>query len=527
MNFNTEIISPLELILDENNPRFIVPPNSNEEDIIKYLLQYEQVNDLIQGININKGLLVGERIIVFQENNKYIVAEGNRRTCACKLILNKELIPSEYREGFPEISSETIKNISKIPVDIVKNKNEALNSMGTKHISGVKGWASYSKMQFFAVQFNNNNSIKDLSLLTSVPESKITEYIKSFKLISYAKSLNIWSATETNDLFDFHYDKVTIFPRALNIKSNILGASVSKILEIKYDEKTLDPSSQAPEELFNYCIYQLVKHSYDEKSKFNTRSEIDEITEVIEVLKQYKITGTISKEIPLINQNKEDVIIVDSVDKEKDTTKTSSDNDVNKKDKAVIKEKTSNIIKNNPKGIDNNKSDISKIKRPKPQKYKRPIFPKFFSTLTWPTVNASDYENSGLIYLCNEIVNISKSDDYKKYPISATILARSLFEQTLIYHLKKVNKYDKFAKGFNGRVPPLDRIIDYYKKDLFNIFNDDNIIRSFSIFTKSDANKDYFDMVIHNPQLIKANPYNLDVLAESGLKGFINSVLNL
>ncbi|MBU3193450.1 hypothetical protein [Clostridium algidicarnis] len=532
MNFITKIISPSELILDENNPRFIVPPNSNEEDIIKYLLQYEQIIELIQGININKGLLVGERIIIFKKNNKYIVAEGNRRTCACKLMLNKELIPSEYRKTFPEISSETIKNIYKIPVDIVKDKNEALNSMGTKHISGVREWSSYSKMQFFALQFNNNNSTKDLSLLTSVPESKIIEYIKSFKLISYAKSLNIWSSTEINDLFDFHVDKATIFPRALNIKSNILDNSVSKILEIQYDEDTLLPSSKAPKELFNYCIYQLVKHSYDEKDKFNTRSKIDEITEVIEALKEYKKTGKVSKEIQIISENKEDAIINSSIYKEKNTINSSPNNDVtdiNEKDKKIVKKQPLDNIegKNNAKIISNNKSDINKIKRPKPQKYKRPISPKFFSTLTWSTVNAKDSENSGLIDLCNEIVNISKSNDYKKYPISATILARSLFEQTLVYHLKKINKYDKLLGGNNGRVPPLDKIISYYKKNLVNIFEDKDIQRTFLIIADSEGNKHYFDMVIHNPQLVKANPDNLDALAEFAFRGFIDSVLNL
>ena len=48
------------------------------------------------------------------QDGNLIVAEGNRRICACKLLLNRKLIPDEYKSSFPKVSSETIENITSI-----------------------------------------------------------------------------------------------------------------------------------------------------------------------------------------------------------------------------------------------------------------------------------------------------------------------------------------------------------------------------------------------------------------------------
>lgn len=87
-------ISPLDVALDRENPRINVEASDQESDIIRKLIRYEEVPDLARKI-ANTGLLPGERIIVVRENDQWVVLEGNRRICACKLLLSPQRIPAE------------------------------------------------------------------------------------------------------------------------------------------------------------------------------------------------------------------------------------------------------------------------------------------------------------------------------------------------------------------------------------------------------------------------------------------------
>ena len=104
---------------------------------------------------------------------------------------------------------------------------------------------------------------------------------------------------------------------------------------------------------------------------------------------------------------------------------------------------------------------------------------------------------------------------------------RALFEQTLKYFLINNNKYEKLKNQNNGRTPTLEKMIETTKKDHSNLFNKKaNLSRCFKTFADSTGTKDYFDMVIHNPQLVKADFNIILSIANAGLRGFIQSVLN-
>jgi len=101
-NWRKARIKPLDIALDRDNPRINVEPSDKESDIIRKLIKYEDVVDLARKI-AKTGLLPGERIITVQENGQWVVLEGNRRICACKLLLSPNLVPVEYRKTFPTI----------------------------------------------------------------------------------------------------------------------------------------------------------------------------------------------------------------------------------------------------------------------------------------------------------------------------------------------------------------------------------------------------------------------------------------
>ncbi|MDY0194409.1 MAG: hypothetical protein RBR93_12945, partial [Aliarcobacter butzleri] len=116
----------LDLQLDSQNPRFFDGDKiRSEPEIIKYLLDYEEIIPLAKEINDYGGLLLGERLICTIENEKYVVLEGNRRCTACKLLLNPKLIPSEFKNNFPHIKKETRDNIEEAEIDIITSRDEA------------------------------------------------------------------------------------------------------------------------------------------------------------------------------------------------------------------------------------------------------------------------------------------------------------------------------------------------------------------------------------------------------------------
>ena len=112
------------------------------------LLKYEEVTDLAKKL-AEGGLLPGERPIVVKENGQYIVLEGNRRICASKLLLNRELIPPEYRRGFPTITTaDQVELLKKIKVDVSPDRRTAEPILTLRHTeSGIKRWKPVARMR--------------------------------------------------------------------------------------------------------------------------------------------------------------------------------------------------------------------------------------------------------------------------------------------------------------------------------------------------------------------------------------------
>ena len=83
-----------QLFIDTDNPRH--EPILDEKEIIKIMLEKEGVEALAKDIvdqgSLNPLEMVG---VIAKDNENYIVVEGNRRTCALKLITDPSLAPND------------------------------------------------------------------------------------------------------------------------------------------------------------------------------------------------------------------------------------------------------------------------------------------------------------------------------------------------------------------------------------------------------------------------------------------------
>ena len=91
------------IFLDQNNPRH--KPYETQAEVIDYLCNHESILSLARDIAEN-GLNPIEQFSLIPDEDSgesaltYVVAEGNRRICALKLLHDPDLAPAKLRNGF-------------------------------------------------------------------------------------------------------------------------------------------------------------------------------------------------------------------------------------------------------------------------------------------------------------------------------------------------------------------------------------------------------------------------------------------
>ena len=197
--FDTVVLNPLEINLDFNNPRFSMFDFDNEEDIVKYLVDFEQIKELAFQISENGYNTIGERIIVLESRNtgkiNYTVLEGNRRIASLKLLFQySSLLTSSERKKL-EKSNLNIKDFE-VSCDVVKEdtRDKALFKISAKHVDGIKTWSPTDKRVFYHNLYtqyrkkglSSGEALDEIEKIT--PERK-NEIKKAIKELNYLTSV--------------------------------------------------------------------------------------------------------------------------------------------------------------------------------------------------------------------------------------------------------------------------------------------------------------------------------------------------
>ncbi|MGG3943386.1 hypothetical protein ABEV54_18325 [Peribacillus psychrosaccharolyticus] len=191
MAYKTIKVTPLNLVLDEMNPRFVTKNSNNltQVKIMEYLINFEDVIQLAKEINDYNGLVAGERLLVIKENSQYKVLEGNRRTAAMHLLLNPTSIPPGISNArlkqIPKINSTCLNNISNIEIDVVDSRDDAIYSLSKRHIDGIKRWSQISKMFFYKNLFEQGKKLTELKEFTGESTGTITTQLKKYNFLRF------------------------------------------------------------------------------------------------------------------------------------------------------------------------------------------------------------------------------------------------------------------------------------------------------------------------------------------------------
>lgn len=147
-------VSLNRLHLDPRNPRH--DPIEDEEKIISHLLRTEKVQALAKSIVENGGISPLDAIGVIEMTDNpghFIVAEGNRRTCALKVLADPKKAPSATAQKYFRSLAERATLPKSFSVVIFPDKEAARPWMELRHLgpqdgAGMKSWNAVQKTRF-------------------------------------------------------------------------------------------------------------------------------------------------------------------------------------------------------------------------------------------------------------------------------------------------------------------------------------------------------------------------------------------
>ena len=144
----------IELLeFDKKNPRLPTSVrNKDDASILKYLATETSIENLMTSIGEN-GFFSGEAMVVTPHESKYTVIEGNRRLTALRLLQDPDIvkIPSIDRAAGDAANKPT-----EVPVFVVHSREDTLQYLGFRHISGVQRWDPLAKARYLEFLFDRS-----------------------------------------------------------------------------------------------------------------------------------------------------------------------------------------------------------------------------------------------------------------------------------------------------------------------------------------------------------------------------------
>ena len=175
---------PVErLKLDLRNPRAPDEQFSSQDEVLEYLLNFVDLNELIQSI-LGSGWLDYEPLIVLGDDNT--VLEGNRRLAALRILKDSEL-RRRLKIGLDE---EPTPNAlpSTVRIRRVGSRSEARDYIGFKHINGAFKWDALAKAKYAAEWFHEGHDIKQISRRLGDGHNTVIRLVNGWSVLSQSLS---------------------------------------------------------------------------------------------------------------------------------------------------------------------------------------------------------------------------------------------------------------------------------------------------------------------------------------------------
>ncbi|MCL2000072.1 MAG: ParB/RepB/Spo0J family partition protein [Planctomycetes bacterium] len=194
-----------DLHFDTKNPRlaeFDEESHSSEDNLLSTLWMAMDVEELVQSIAAN-GFFKHEPLIVVNEDDRFVVIEGNRRLAAVKVLLLGQL-PQGCSGQLPTLDDPKRKTLLKLPT-LQMSREEAWRYLGFKHVNGPVKWSGYAKAQYIAnVHHDYGISLSDIAKQIGDRNLTVQRLYRGFMAMKQAEQAKVYD-------FEDRYNKRLAF----------------------------------------------------------------------------------------------------------------------------------------------------------------------------------------------------------------------------------------------------------------------------------------------------------------------------
>jgi hypothetical protein len=192
--------APLRLLVfDPDNPRFVPShevESSSDAEIVLALYRVADLGELVQSI-ATSGYVDIEPLVVLQEREgQLITLEGNRRLAALKLLTDPQLA-RDVGVDLPEVSAQVQSTFQEVTVYRVRDREEARDFIGFKHINGPHRWDSFAKARFAALWFEREKdrglSLREIARRMGDRHDTIQRMVAGLYVLQQAERAGIFS----------------------------------------------------------------------------------------------------------------------------------------------------------------------------------------------------------------------------------------------------------------------------------------------------------------------------------------------
>lgn len=140
-----------QLHFDPLNPRLPKSVDgSDDQAVLEWMLQDAGLVELMGSIAV-KGYFPAEPLLVMpaQERDGYLVLEGNRRLAAVLLLLEPTRAPRR-KNAVIQMTEQSVDReaLRELPCAVFKQREEVLDYLGYRHITGIKQWEPAAKARY-------------------------------------------------------------------------------------------------------------------------------------------------------------------------------------------------------------------------------------------------------------------------------------------------------------------------------------------------------------------------------------------
>lgn len=188
------------LMLDWRNPRLIgIDSDASDSEIIAQLYRSEDLSELLQSIAANGYLDIEPLVVVYEDEAKLTVLEGNRRLAALCLFRDPGLAGQVRKESrvrivVPEMPEEHRPTLERVSVYRVAVREDSWSFIGFKHINGAARWDSYAKAKFAADWYRlNGTSLSEIAKRIGDKHDTIKRMVNAIYVLEQAQDAGVFS----------------------------------------------------------------------------------------------------------------------------------------------------------------------------------------------------------------------------------------------------------------------------------------------------------------------------------------------